>query len=312
MFPDRFGRGVRALAADGFAVRALPSCAAADGVTTLAPRAIADELHGQLVDPECAGVVAAVGGWTMVTVLPHIDFGLVAEAAKPIIGYSDLSLLLTVVSARSDLVTFHGPMVVSEWGEAGGPWEYTRDQFRLVTGGVWSEHTVVPAPVWSDEMLWWDKEDTRRRTPNTGGERARTVSPGDTVEGTLWGGSLGALSLLAGTPFWEVPAAAIVFLETEAIAPDEFAARLQQLRLAGVFDHAAGVVLGKIGRPRACLSGFADYDEVVRDIVPPGLPVAAGYDIGHPEPMTTLPVGGLARLTCPTGRAPDLTLLGPH
>ncbi|MFJ6722355.1 LD-carboxypeptidase [Streptomyces sp. NPDC091259] len=313
-FPRRFARGVQALRDDGFTVRTLPSCAAAEGVSTLSPVELAAELHRELQDPQCDAVVTAVGGWTLISVLPHLDWELIAEASKPLIGYSDITGLLNAVAGRSGLVTFHGPMVVSEWGEAGGPWRRTRDQFRTVTNlsAAGGEYLIEAAAEWSDELLWWDKEDTRRRAPRAGGECVRTVRASCTVaEGPLWGGNLTVLSLLLGTPYLQQPEGSLVFLETEAIAPDELAARLWQLRLAGVFDKAAGVVMSRIGRPRACLSGFADYDEVIRSVVPAHLPVAAGYDLGHSEPMATLPVGGLARLECADQVLPRLVLLPP-
>jgi muramoyltetrapeptide carboxypeptidase len=161
-------------------------------------------------------------------------------------------------------------------------------------------------------MLWWDKADDRPRSPRDGGERVRTVRGGSAeVEGTLWGGSLAVLSLVLGTPFADQPEDSLVFVESEGLAPDEFAARLRQLRLAGVFDRSVGVIVGRIGRAQACLSGFTDFDEVLRDIVPAHLPVAAGYALGHSTPMLTVPVGGRARLHCAGEAPPRLTLLGP-
>ncbi|MFJ9762450.1 LD-carboxypeptidase [Streptomyces erythrochromogenes] len=313
-FPRRFARGVRALQDDGFTVRTLPSCSAAEGVSTLAPVELAAELHRELRNPECDAVVAAVGGWTLIGVLPHLDWDLIGEAAKPLIGYSDITALLNVVAARSGLVSFHGPMVISEWGEAGGPWGYTRDEFRTVTSlpASGGEHVIEAPAEWSDELLWWDKEDTRRRAPGTGGERIRCLRASDApAEGPLWGGNLAVLSLLAGTAYLEQPEDCLVFLEVEAVAPDELAARLWQLRMAGVFERAAGLVVSRIGRARVCLSGFADFDQVIRTIVPEHLPVAAGYDLGHSEPMTTLPVGGRARLECVDGAEPRLAILPP-
>ncbi|GAA1375554.1 hypothetical protein GCM10009612_72490 [Streptomyces beijiangensis] len=251
----------------------------------------------------------------MLNVLPHIDLDLVRESAKPIIGYSDLSALLNLVAFGAGVVSFHGPMVLSEWGEAGGPWDFTATSFRKVSGmeGAWSEYKVPAAPDWSDEMLWWDRDDTRPRAPVDGGEQLRVVQAGDgtPVEGRLWGGSLVALPLALGTPVWEQPEDVLIFLEAEGMAPDEFAARIMQLSLSGVFKRAAGLVLGRMGQPRSCLNGFDDFDQVVRGIVPPGLPVAAGFDIGHTEPMSTLPVGGLARLDCAL-EVPTFSLIGPN
>ncbi|ONI91301.1 hypothetical protein ALI22I_09585 [Saccharothrix sp. ALI-22-I] len=312
LFPKRFRRGIEALRSDGFAVRVTASCRTAWDVSTGTPAVLAAELHEQLQDPECDAVVAAVGGWTLLNVLPHLDFDLIAAAGKPLVGYSDLSVLVNLVGNRAGLVAFHGPMVLSEWGEADGPTAMTRNGFRSVLGlgGPWERHVVAHSVEWSDELLWWDRDDVRPRELRTGGEALRVVqgASDEVVEGVLWGGSLLALALTLGTPWWVPPGEAILFLEAEAIAPDEFAARLGQLRMAGVFDRAMALVLGRIGRPRPTASGYTDYDQVVRRIVPAGLPVVAGYDLGHSTPMVTLPVGGRARLAM---SEPELILLGP-
>lgn len=309
VFPNRFRRGVEGLERAGYQVTGGTSCDWATGPSTLPPEAVAKELHAALDDHDA--IVAAVGGWTLLPVLPHLDLDRIAAARRPIVGYSDVTSLLNVVAYRAGLVTFHGPMVLSEWGEAEGPWDYTAEMFRRAVGGGWEELVVEPAGAWTDELLWWDREDLRRRRPRAeaGAERRRVVQPGAGT-GRLWGGSLVTLGLLAGTPFWPHPHAAVIFLEAEAMAPDELWSRLEQLRLAGVFDEAVAVVLGRHSRPTATVSGFSDFDAVVRNVVPPGVPVLAGVDLGHTEPMCSLPIGAMARVTCGDGQG-ELRLLGP-
>jgi muramoyltetrapeptide carboxypeptidase len=307
VFSRRFTRGVDALRAAGYEVVVGRTCRSAEGPSTLVPEEIAAELHDALDDPRHDGVMAAIGGWTCLAVLPFLDTERIAGAGKPIIGYSDLTCVLNHVARRGRLVTYHGPMVLSEWGEHGGPWRYTMDAFRRVLHAPPEERVKLPATeAWSDEMLWWDRDDTRPRRPREDGERPRTLVPG-AAEGVLWGGSLLSLGLLVGTPYWPEPdEPSILLLEAEAIAPDELWIRLEQLRLAGAFRTVRGVAVGKIGNPRATAAGFADFDEVVRVAVPSGIAVAAGLDVGHTEPMLTLPIGGTLELECPAGSEPNL------
>lgn len=311
LFPRRFQRGLKALRTAGYKPYALPSCSATPGVSTMEPAALAEELHDALRDPGCSGVIGAVGGWTLLRVLEHIDFPLIGKTECPIVGYSDLTSLVNLVPQRSGTIAYYGPMVVSEWGEQGGLWEYTERAFHRVAGEEeWREAVVPSSPAWSDEMLWWDRDDDRPRAPRQGGEQKRCLRAG-AGDGVLWGGSILSLSLLLGTPYWPAPGRALIFLEANAMAPDELLVRLTQLRLAGVFDDAVGLVMSKIGNPRPTASGFQNYDAVIREAVPEGIPVAAGYDLGHTDPMATLPVGGRARLHCPDEEdgSPVLTLL---
>ncbi|MFE0524953.1 LD-carboxypeptidase [Streptomyces sp. NPDC058954] len=308
LFPRRFERGLAALRARGHRVVVGASCRAAQGAGTLPPQALAEELHTLLEETD--GVIAAVGGWTMTPVLSHLDFGHIARAGKPVIGYSDLTSLVNLIPRRSGLVAFHGPMVISEWGEAEGPWELTAAEFGHVLDDEhdWTRRELGAAHEWSDENLFWDREDVRRRRGNSGEQPPRTLNAGEAA-GPLWGGSLIVLGLLLGTDLWPEPApGSLVFLEADGMPVDELWARLEQFRLAGVFDRAAGVIMSKIGNPQASPSGYTGYDEVLRGCLPPGLPAAAGFDLGHADPMHTLPVGGQARLTCPDDAPPLLHL----
>ncbi|MFJ3671378.1 LD-carboxypeptidase [Streptomyces sp. NPDC090106] len=317
VFPRRFARGLDALRRRGHTVVVGDSCRSAEGPSTLPPAALAEELHTLLEETD--GVIAAVGGWTLTPVLPYLDFDRIGRAGKPLVGYSDLTSLVNLVPHRSGLVAFHGPMTVSEWGEADGPWEATETEFDqlLAARHPWTERTVATAgersDEWSDENLFWDREDDRRRHGHGGAQPPRVLRTG-TAQGPLWGGSLLVLGLLLGTPLWPEPApGSVLFLEADGMAPDEFWARLEQFRLAGVLDRAAGVVLSRVSGPRPTSTGFAGYDETLLRVLPDGLPVAAGLPLGHADPMLTLPVGGTARLQCQDpAAAPRLTLLRPR
>ncbi|MEV1025586.1 LD-carboxypeptidase [Streptomyces sp. NPDC050264] len=313
LFPRRFERGLGALRRRGYTVVTGDSCHHANGAGTLPPADLAEELHTLLENTD--GVIAAVGGWTLTPVLPHLDFDRIGRAGKPLIGYSDLTSLINLVPRRSGLVAFHGPMVVSEWGEADGPWQATESEFDAVLGAGphWTRRTVATPGEWSDENLFWDREDDRRRRGNSGEQPARVLRPGEAT-GPLWGGSLLVLGLLLGTPLWPAPApGSILFLEADGMAPDELWARLEQFRLAGVLDRAAGVLLSRVSGPQPTSSGYAGYDEILLRCLPDGLPVAAGFPLGHADPMATLPVGSPATLNCPDpASTPTLSLLRPR
>lgn len=308
VFPRRFARALTALEQLGYEPVPLPSCESSSGLMALEPRALAEELHGALSEPTIDGVITACGGWTLLLVLPFLDYERIGASGKPVVGYSDVTSLVNLVAQRANLVAFHGPMALPEWGEADGPWELTSASFQRVVGGdSWSEFVVPVAKVWSDEVLWWDREDDRPRRGSSDGESARVIRAGAPTDGVLWGGSIVSLGLLAGTDLWHVPSDALVFLEAEAVAPDELAARLWHLRLAGAFDEAVAVLFGKIGQPRPTSWAHADFDAAIADAVPEGMPLVAGLDIGHTEPMVTLPVGARATLST-EGCCPSLTL----
>ena len=89
-----------------------------DGLAAGSPSELADDLHQLLSDPQVDMVICATGGHTTLPVLPYIDFTLVAQCRKPIVGFSDVTAFLWAALKMSSLITFHGPMVLSEWARS--------------------------------------------------------------------------------------------------------------------------------------------------------------------------------------------------
>jgi muramoyltetrapeptide carboxypeptidase len=294
MFPRRYRRAVDAVRSAGFEVVESPAATANAGIAAADPRRLAEDLHFLLRHPRVTAVVAAAGGYTSAAVLPYIDWDLVRTARRPIIGYSDLTAVLWAVLTQAGLIGFHGPMVVSEWGEWGGPWPYTLDNLRRVLDPLQVPLRLSPPPQWTDELLWWDKEDDRRRTAQPG--EWRCVTPG-VAEGWLLPGCAATAAHLFGTPYLPDTDGAILCLEFHDAGPDAVWAHLTQWENAGLLDRIAGLVIGRHCKPRAAAAGSDDFDAVVRAVLGRRpIPVLADVDFGHTEPRLTLPVGGRALL----------------
>lgn len=303
LFPRRYRRALGAL---GRRVVTAPSAAANTGIGAADPLRLADELHALLLDDQVGAVLCTTGGYTCSSVLRHLDWELIREAARPIIGYSDVTAMLWATLARAGLASFHGPMLVSEWGEWGGPWPYTTDGLDRALSPEPEPKTLRAPGFWTDESLWWDREDTRRRAASPGSWRC--LVPG-TAEGRLLPGCANTVTHLFGTPYLPDADGAILCLEFIGMGPDQVWANLVQWEDAGLLDRVAGLVIGRISGPRAAAGGSADYDAVLRAVAADrGFPVLVDVDFGHTEPMLTLPVGTRALLDA---TACELTLLEP-
>src|SRR5204863_3809376 len=75
------------------------------------------------------------------------------------------------------------------------------------------------------------------------GDRARTLA-GGVAEGALVGGNLSLVASTLGTPYAIQAAGALLFLEEVGEAAYRVDRLLSQLRLAGVLESVAGIVLG--------------------------------------------------------------------
>src|SRR5439155_1093306 len=62
-------------------------------------------------DPSIAGVIGVRGGYGSAQILPLLDREEARRFAKPFVGYSDLTALLTFITLGCGIVAFHGPMI---------------------------------------------------------------------------------------------------------------------------------------------------------------------------------------------------------
>ena len=241
----------------------------------------AEDLTRMVEDPEVGAVVAMRGGWGCERILPLLDFDVFAAHPKPLVGYSDITALLVAVTARTGLVTFHGPVGVSTWGE-----DVARSFVRTVVDGA------PPA-----------------LEPETRPERDRTETVvGGVATGPFVGGNLSVLAALAGTGFLPDTDGAVVFFEEVSEEAYRIDRLLTQLELAGFLRAPAAVVFGQCTR---CSSGGSSWsaERTIREHLRGyGVPAVLGAPIGHASPVLTVPVGLPARLDADAG---TVTFLGP-
>jgi muramoyltetrapeptide carboxypeptidase len=271
--PEKLEQGVATLRGLGFEVRVAPHTLARRGFTAGPPADRLRDLHELVRDPDVAAVIFARGGAGGARLLPGLDLELLRAHPKPLVGYSDVTLL-HLVQARLKMTAFHGPMVAHE----------------LADGG---EHR--PSLLWAL---------TGEGEPYATGEGALEVVREGAAEGRLLGGCLSLVAAAAGTP-WAFRAEddTLLFLEDLNERPYRIDRLLFQLRHSGVLERVRGIVFGDLSSCAAPPGLEWTLADVIREALD-GLdvPIAAGLSSGHTRPNVTLPLGVRARLTCaPSG-----------
>ena len=77
----------------------------------------AEDINEMFERKEIKGIVCARGGYGCVRTLPHINYNLVKENPKVLIGYSDVTALLYGIYKKTGLITFHGPVGISSYND---------------------------------------------------------------------------------------------------------------------------------------------------------------------------------------------------
>jgi muramoyltetrapeptide carboxypeptidase LdcA involved in peptidoglycan recycling len=127
------------------------------------------------------------------------------------------------------------------------------------------------------------------------------------ARGRLIGGCLDTVSVLAGTRYGDLPAftaahapeGLLVYLEAAEHAAFDIARDLWRLRLAGWFDDAAAVLIGRTGAPGS--PGLSQRQAVASVLGDLDVPVVLDVDIGHVPPQLALVNGALADLVVDGG-----------
>ena len=221
-------------------------------------------IHRAWEDPSIAALIAMRGGYGSAQLLPFLDPALLRSGCKALIGYSDVTALLTLYQ-RNGLAAIHGPMIDRRISK--GPSAYDENSFRRVMMQSEPAGELRPAQL---EVLHHGR-----------------------ATGTQTGGTLTQLMASMATPWaFEPPAGAILFLEDIGERPYRIHRLLTQAAQAGIFANVRGIVFGE----------FPGCDEpggepAIKDVVHEFMkafrgPVLFNFPSGHTTGATwTLPFG---------------------
>ena len=225
-------------------------------------------------DPQVAALLPIRGGWGCSRILPYLDYEVIRQNPKIIIGFSDITALILGINARTQLITFHGPHGLTSWRKS--QTEYFR---RVLFAG---ETVTIANPRDGDDS------DRLMQVKN----RIQTITPG-IAKGKLIGGNLSVLSGIVGSPYLPDMAGAILFLEDTGENIYRLDRLMTHLKIAGVFDKLAGFIFGQCpGCTPDADYGSLTLEEIVwGHIQPLKIPAYYGAAIGHVENIVTLPIG---------------------
>ncbi len=262
---EDFDRGVAELAALGFEPVFDDRVFARRGYVAGEARLRAQAITDAWQDPAVAAVMIARGGYGSVQVLPYLDVGSARRARKPLVGYSDVTSLLSFLTVQCGVACFHGPSIAGCLGR--GENAYDRD-------------TLVRA-LTSAEPLGPLQQ---------GGLDALKCGE---AEGILLGGTLTQLVASLGTRFaFDPPRGCVLLIDEVGERPYKLDRMLTQLAVAGILARASAVVCGELpgcDEPGGGPTAREVVADVLRDF--PG-PVLFGLRTGHTTgPALTVPLG---------------------
>jgi muramoyltetrapeptide carboxypeptidase len=289
--PKNIDLAMGALAKLGFKAKPATNLRKRLGFLAGSDRERAQDLMEMFADKAVKGIICFRGGYGAARLLPLLDYRAIQQNPKVFIGYSDITSLHAAFLAKANLVSFHGPMLNSDFLKDNVP-DFTLQSFLRTLMQPSAPGSVC--------------QNYKKKT-------VRVLSPGS-VSGPLVGGNISILCASLGTPYQPSLKGAILFLEDLNEEPYRFDRMLTQLLNAGLLQQVAGVAVGinkNCKDPKA--KNSTEYRQTLEDVLkerllPLSIPIVAGLPFGHVRHNATLPVGVLAKLD---GEKGDLLISEP-
>ena len=124
---------VKKIEALGYKIYIHPQTYAEYGQSAGTAQEKADALHELYKNPEIKAIVAAGGGNRAGWLLEKLDFDLIRKHPKILMGYSDVTALLSAITKKAGQITFHGPVAV-RFGKPFGDEAQLKQCFNLLQG----------------------------------------------------------------------------------------------------------------------------------------------------------------------------------
>jgi len=247
------------------------------------PEQRANDINGMFANPNIDAIICARGGYGANRVLPLLDYDLIKANPKIFMGYSDITAFLTSITQKTNLITFHGPMLTTF---KKGMVDYN---FKLMEKTLSGDESIVIQPP-SDLQ------------PNI-------LKSGD-ASGPLWGGNMCLLINRLGTNDQLNTNGVIYFLEDIGEYLYAFDRMLVHMKEAGMFDNIKGLIIGELVDMKDQDIPFGKTtDDIVMDVCGNlDIPIISNFPCGHGKFQATMPISARVDLNA-SSISPTLTIL---
>lgn len=221
----------------------------------------AKEITDMFEDDSIDGIICYRGGYGSIRTLPHINMSSIKKNPKFFCGYSDITILLNYF-ANNNLITFHGPMVKSDFNDILTLSYFKRMMFNPSKGTI------------------YDLSNCAKYN-------------NDYFSGRLMGGNLSMICSSIGTPYEVNLDKSILLLEEINEAPYVIDRLLTQLILSSKLNKCKAILIGHM---TGCSldtyeESFTTLEVIKKRLIPLNIPIIYGIPFGHSYPNLIFPIG---------------------
>ncbi len=229
------------------------------------------DIHSMFCNPEIDVVWCSRGGYGTPRLLSQLDYALLAQHNKPLVGFSDITALQCAMFTQANMVSFSGAMVGVD-----------------IRAGMNVE----------TETWMWDALAHDTITLDQNSHPTLTTLREGTFAGRLICGNLCMIASLIGSPYMPDLEGTVLIVEDIGEPVYKIDRYLRQLEISGVASNLGAIVFGTFnGKNIEPESEQHALQELAREFANnAGIPCVWGLPYGHTAHKLTLPFGGYARL----------------
>ncbi len=243
---------MKVLEAQGWKPYLTPHAMGENGTFSGSPEQRFADFSQAWLDDSTQAIICTRGGYGAVHLLDQIDALALRSKPKWLVGFSDISALHALLSNQG-IASVHGPMTKHISVNNGN-----NDDFRALVSiltGRGADYT-------------FDSHPLNRHGSATG---------------PLCGGNLSVIADLIATPYDAIHPGSILLIEDIAEPVYKIERILYQLRMSGVFDKIAGLIVGEFTDYRPDVNHKSMESMIAKVVEGYDFPVAYGITVGHDD-----------------------------
>jgi len=220
-------------------------------------------------DKSIDAIACGRGGYGSGRILKHLDFDLIRNNPKVIIGFSDITILLLAIRKLSGLISYHGPV-------------------GSVKLNTYTGNNLL------NTIFFREKYDIYK-LPGV-----QVINDG-VAEGEITGGNLTMIISSLGTPYEIDTKDKLLFIEDVSEHAYQIDRMLTQLYNANKLQTATAIIFNgfkniNLRRPFYPNKGYSTLEVIEQIVKPLKIPLIHNFEFGHEDNMITLPIGIRAKI----------------
>lgn len=227
----------------------------------------AEDMMDMFKDKDVKAIICLEGGQTCNTFIDILDYAIIKQNPKIIMGYSDITVLLQTIYKKTGLITFSGPSFTC-FGENDAEEKYKEFESVFI----------------NKELGKFEK-----------GEKV-FVRSGD-ITGNIIGTNLGCMMYLLGTEYLPSMQDSILLIESFETSPNECQRRFAHLKQYGIFDQIGAIIIGYNYDLQKNGNVYPQMEDILLEYTKEyKFPIIKCNDFGHKIVNSVIPIGIKARV----------------